>query len=370
MRFPYVVSFAVAAAVAAWVLSGDLGQRLFDSGPSTTKLAAPSQPAPAANLGKIERPFAVRVQTQTASIRSQEISVNGHTEASRSVVIRAETSGVINHIRVDKGDRVTAGQIIATLDLGDRPARLAEVESLVAQRQLELNIASSLAAQGQQAMTRVVAAQTALASAAAALARIEIEIKKTEISAPFDGIIEDRQIQIGDFISPGSPTAILVDEDPFLVVGQVSENDIDKIILGGPGTTTLLEGLTLSGTIKFIATVSDPQTRTFRVELEVKNPDRNLRAGATADFLIPVDTVAAHLVSPAVLVLDDEGNPAVKLVNLGVVEQVPVTVVASDENGIWLTGLPETATIITVGQHFVSSGQTVTTVEDDGAVNR
>ncbi len=370
MRLSYIVAFAVAAAVAAWILSGNFGKSLFDSSPSTAELAAPTQPDPAENLDQAERPFAVRVHTQTASIRSQEITVRGHTEASRSVVVRAEISGVIDRIQVSKGDRVTAGQVIATLDLGDRPARLAEVEALVAQRQLEFNIASSLAAQGQQAMTRVVAAQTALESATAALARIETEIEKTEIRAPFDGIIEDRQIQMGDFISPGSPAATLVDENPFLVVGQVSENDIDKVILGGPGTATLLEGRTVSGTVLFIATVSDPQTRTFRVELEVENPNRNLRAGATADFLIPVGTVAAHLVSPAVLVLDDEGNLGVKLVKLGVVEQVPVTVVASDDNGIWLAGLPETATIITVGQQFVSAGQIVTAVEDGGNPGR
>lgn len=369
MRLSYIVAFAVAAAVAVWIFSGDFGRGLFVSVPSTPEAAASVQPDPAAevvNPDQAEGPFAVRVHTQTASIRPDEITVRGHTEASRSVVIRAEIQGVIDGIRVNKGDRVTAGQVIATLELGDRPSQLAEVEALVAQRQLEFNIASSLAAQGQQAMTRVVAAQTALESASSALARVETEIEKTEIRAPFDGIIEDRPIQIGDFINPGSPAATLVDEDPFLVVGQVSETDIDRIILGGPGTATLLDGREISGVVHFIAMVADSQTRTFRVELEVANPDRNLRAGATADFSVPVGVMAAHLVSPAVLVLDDEGNLGVKVVNLGVVQQIAVKVLASDDNGIWLEGLPETATIITVGQQFVSAGQVVTAVEDGG----
>ena len=364
MRFSYLIAFAVAAAVAAWILSGDFGSQLFGSDPSA------DAPGPvladrvqAAEMDDELEPFSVRVFTQTATIRPRVITVRGHTEASRVVVVRAETPGTIERILVSKGDRVVAGQVIATLELGDRPSRLAEVEALLAQRQLEFDIARSLAAQGQQPVTRVAAAQTAFENAAGILARLELDIEKTEIKAPFAGVIEERQVQIGDFISPGTPAATLVDEDPFLVVGQVSETDIDQIELGTAATARLLNGAEVAGTVTFIATVADPQTRTFRVELQVANPGRTMRAEVTADFSIPVGTVAAHLVSPAVLVLDENGNLGVKLVNLGVVEQFPVTILSSGDGGIWLLGLPQTATIITVGQQFVTEGQVVTPVE-------
>ncbi|MBT3396563.1 MAG: efflux RND transporter periplasmic adaptor subunit [Alphaproteobacteria bacterium] len=370
MRFSYLIAFAVAAAVAAWILSGDLGSQIFGSDDGVEAEAEAqaqviADRAPGADADDEAEPFAVRVHTQTATIRPRVINVRGHTEASRMVIVRAETPGTIETILVNKGDRVTQGQIIATLELGDRPSRLAEIEALLAQRQLEYDIARALAAQGQQPVTRVAAAQTAFESAAGNLARLLLDMEKTEIRAPFDGIIEERQIQIGDFISPGSPAATLVDEDPFLVVGQVSESEIDQIELGSTGTAVLLNGTELQGTVRFIATIADSQTRTFRVELQVPNPGRTLRAEATADFIIPVGTVAAHLVSPAVLVLDDAGNLGVKLVNFGVVEQVPVTVLSSGNDGVWLLGLPEIATIITVGQQFVTGGQTVNAVEAD-----
>ena len=370
MRFSYLIAFAVTAAVAAWILSGDLGSQLFGSDDGVEAEAEAQAPliadrALGADADDDAEPFAVRVHTQTATIRPRIINVRGHTEASRMVIVRAETPGTIDTIRVNKGDRVTQGQIIATLDLGDRPSRLAEIEALLAQRQLEYDIARALAAQGQQPVTRVAAAQTAFESAAGNLARLLLDMEKTEIRAPFDGVIEERQIQIGDFISPGSPAATLVDEDPFLVVGQVSESEIDQIELGSTGTAVLLNGTELQGTIRFIATIADSQTRTFRVELQVPNPDRTLRAEATADFSIPVGTVAAHLVSSAVLVLDDAGNLGIKLVNFGVVEQVPVIVLSSGNDGVWLLGLPEIATIITVGQQFVTAGQTVNAVEAD-----
>jgi len=368
MRFSYLIAFAVAAGVAAWVLSGDFGSELFGSDTAVEAEApAPLLASRALGVGADDdiEPFAVRVQTQSATIRPRVITIRGHTEASRIVIVRAETLGTIETIRVNKGDRVTQGQVIATLELGDRPSRLVEIEALLAQRQLEYDIARALAAQGQQPVTRVAAAQTAFESAAGNLARLQLDIEKTEIRAPFDGVIEERQVQIGDFISPGSPAATLVDEEPFLVVGQVSEADIDKIQLGFPGTAQLLNGTKVEGTVRFIATIADSQTRTFRVELQVPNPDRTLRAGATADFSIPVGTVAAHLVSPAVLVLDDAGNLGIKLVSLGIVEQVPVTVLSSGNDGVWLLGLPENANIITVGQQFVKAGQTVNTVEAD-----
>jgi len=368
MRFSYFIAFAVAAAVAAWVLSGDSGSKLFGLDSAVEAEAPASSLANQALEAEADDgldPLAVRVQTQSATIRPRVITVRGHTEASRIVIVRAETPGTIETIRINKGDRVSQGQVIATLELGDRPSRLAEIKALLAQRQLEYDIARALAAQGQQPLTRVAAAQAAYESAAGNLERLELDIEKIEIRAPFDGVIEERQVQIGDFISPGSPAATLVDEDPFLVVGQVSESDIDKIKLGFPGTAQLLNGTTLEGTVRFIATIADSQTRTFRVELQVPNPDRTLRAGATADFSIPVGIVAAHLVSPAVLVLDDAGNLGIKLVKLGIVEQVPVTVLSSGNDGVWLLGLPETATIITVGQQFVIAGQTVNAVEAD-----
>lgn len=368
MRLSYVIALVIAAGVAAWILSGDIGGSSLFSSADEAAVSATAAPALTALTAENEpggEPFAVRVRTQTATVRPREITVRGHTEVSRSVVIRAEIAGTIDEIRVNKGDRVTAGQVLTTFELSDRPQRLAEVQALVAQRQLEFNIARSLAQQGQQPMTRMVAAQTALESALTALARIETEIAKTEIRAPFAGIIEDRQIQIGEFISPGSPAATLVDEDPFLVVGQVSEIEIDRITLGAAGTATLLDGREISGTVRFIALVADSQTRTFRVELEVANPGRDLRAGATADFTIPVGEMTAHLVSPAVLVLDALGGLGVKVVDAGgIVELVPVTVVAAANDGVWLEGLPATATIITVGQQFVTAGQAVTAVEE------
>jgi multidrug efflux system membrane fusion protein len=368
MRLSYLIAIAIAAGVAAWVLSGQFGELAGhavaeapagESGPASVGLAAPTPASP--NM-------TVRVQEQTAVEREHVIKVRGVTEASRAVVTRAEVGGAVEEILVTKGTRVSAGQVLARLDLADRPARLAEIQALVRQRLTEYDITKSLAGTGHTPMIQLVAAETALQSAQSALERIELEIEKTEIKAPFAGIIEARQIQIGDIVSPGSPIATIVDEDPFLVVGQVSENDIGSVRVGSSASARLLDGRELDGTVRFLGIVADAQTRTFRIELEVRNGDRTLRAGLTADMSIPAGRTLAHFVSPAALVLGESGTVGVKTVNAdGVVEFHAARVIAADNDGAWLDGLPLSVAIITVGHQFVRTGDVVQAEIDTAA---
>ena len=93
-----------------------------------------------------------------------------------------------------------------------------------------------------------------------------------------------------------------------------------------------------------------------------------LRAGGTAELRIPAEAVFAHRVSPSLLTLDDAGNVGIKIINeSGEVEFVVADVALSTNNGVWLAGLPETATIITVGQGYVSNGAMVDAVPESDA---
>jgi multidrug efflux system membrane fusion protein len=111
--------------------------------------------------------------------------------------------------------------------------------------------------------------------------------------------------------------------------------------------------------------VADEATRTFTVELEVDNSDGNLRAGGTAELQIPAERVLAHRISPSLLTLDDAGNIGVKIINEeGEVEFVVADVALSTNEGVWVAGLPDLATIITVGQGFVVPGTMVNAVPE------
>lgn len=364
MKRSIVAALILAAAVGAWIASGQL-----ENGDADAKIeaAAPAEAVVAEATGAAERPN-VRIRTLTAEQYEREIVVRGRTEAVRLVEVKAEIDGHIEEILVEKGARVRAGDVLARLDMEDRVARMAEARARVDQRQLEYDAVRQLSERGYRAKTKFAEATALLESALAAVARMEEEIDDTEIRAPFAGIVEYRHIDIGDYVKQGAPVATVVDQDPYLVIGYVSEQDIGKLRLGNRGSAKLITGETLSGHIRYIASMAEPATRTFRIEIEVPNPFRTLRDGITAEIRIGVETIAAYFVSPAVLTLDDEGIVGVRLVDdEGRVAFHRAEIVGDGEGGMWLSDLPDTIRLITVGQEFVRTGDLVSAAAEEDA---
>src|SRR5690606_37348366 len=98
--------------------------------------------------------------------------------------------------------------------------------------------------------------------------------------------------------------------------GQVSEDRVGMLKIGQPGRARLITGETVSGTVSFVAKTADPATRTFRVELEVPNPDFAIRAGITAEIVVPGEEIQAHRIPSSVISLDDKGVIGVRTVDV------------------------------------------------------
>jgi multidrug efflux system membrane fusion protein len=112
--------------------------------------------------------------------------------------------------------------------------------------------------------------------------------------------------------------------------------------------------------VGFIGGNADQQTRTFRVEVTVDNPDSVMPAGLSARINIPTGQARGHFISPAILSLGTDGTLGIKTVQAdSTVAFAPVEIVRAQTDGIWITGLPEKADIITVGQGFVNAGDAV-----------
>ncbi len=96
------------------------------------------------------------------------------------------------------------------------------------------------------------------------------------------------------------------------------------------------------------------------MELEVSNPDMTIAEGITSELILPYAEVLAHRITPATLTLDDSGAVGIKTVTPdNVVAFHRAEIVGQSAEGAWLAGLPETITVITVGQEFVRPGQRV-----------
>jgi len=356
IKTSYIVASLIVLVAVAWLLSGQLTSDESVSTAGATSEAA--QPA-AAPLPK------VRVRQQTAEPRLVEIVLRGQTVANREVELRAETRGRITAVPAAKGSLVGAGDVIAQLSDDDRQARLDMAKALLAQREIEYDNAQKLSKKGYRPETDVAETRAKLEEAKASVTSMEIDIGHTTIHAPFAGVVEERRVEIGDFADMGDTLARIVDLDPVLVVGQVSERDVDKVRVGMPGSARLVTGETVNGKVRFVGSAADAKTRTFRVELEVPNPTRTIVQGVSAELHLPVADMPAHRVSPAILTLAENGDVGVKTIGPGnTVEFHAVTIVATGADGIWLTGLPPTVTFITVGQDFVTAGQKVEPVPE------
>ena len=302
----------------------------------------------------------VRVGDFQAAEMTRTVNVRGQTQAVRVVDIKAETAGRVVEVGAEKGAHVAKGEIIARLALDDRPARLAELKAVITQRERELNAAASLAQQGYGPGLRAADSRAQLESARAALARLEVDIANTEIKAPIDGFLDERSVEVGAYLKVTDKLATVVDLKTILVVGSVTEREVSELKVGAPGSAQLVTGQKLEGAIRFISSVADPATRTFRVELEAPNPDAQAKSGITADLRLPLQAMRGHRVTPAILTLDDDGRLGVKAVDDdNKVRFMPVRILSDSADAVWLGGLPEKVRLITVGQEYVVPGQTV-----------
>lgn len=301
----------------------------------------------------------VQVQRVATMPRAASVTVRGRTQALHSVDVKAEIDGVVQALHFEKGDFVKAGQLLCELKTNDRAAKVDQSKAQVAETAEKYNADLALAKQGYLAKTLLAESETALEAARAAERTNEIDLARTQIRAPFDGLVDDRYVNVGDLMHDGDKCAMLIAPQPFLAVGAVSEHDVGSIKVGDPATASLVTGETVQGHVRFVADHADPGTRTFRIEVELPNPYAKLRDGVSADIHIPVKNVEATKISPGILVLNDTGVVGVRMVENGIVHFRPVQIVSDGPDGMWVTGVPSGADVITVGQEFVNEGSHV-----------
>ncbi|TVR82208.1 MAG: efflux RND transporter periplasmic adaptor subunit [Rhodospirillales bacterium] len=355
MKRSYLVAGGVAAAVAVWLATG----LLSDGGGRE-----PVRQIPASSEDELP---AVRVADLVAEPHTRQLSLFGRTEADRTVQVRAETAGRVVEKLVRKGDRVAEGDVLVRLAIDDREARLREAEAVVEQRRIAHEASSALSRSGYRAGIGAAEDLAALAAARARLAAVQLDIERTEVRAPFDGIVETVAVDIGDVLDLRDPVATVVDLDPIKVVVEVVERKGGTVEIGSTADVRLVTGERLTGTVAYAARVANPSTRTFRVDLELPNPDGSIPDGVTAEVVMPLGTTMAHRISPALLALDDHGTVGVKrVVEDGTVVFETISIIDDTPDGMWVAGLPERSRLITVGQEFVRPGQRVRPVLSPG----
>lgn len=351
----WFLSASIAVLVGLWMLSGQL-----DNGDTQERNTQRSTTSPT-----IKR-SSVRVRTQSAEEVQRTIVVNGKTAPARVVELSAETDGRVEFIGAERGRNISRGELIVRLDERDRSARLSQAKATVKQREVEFEARERLKTENYVSEAQLQEAVAALEAARTELTRAQLDLTYMTIRAPFDGALQSRIVEVGDFVKRGDPIATFVDNRTIIVTANLSEFDARYVNVDDLAEARLATGGTVRGRIRYVAPVAHEATRTFTVELEVDNSDGRLRPGGTAELRIPAESLLAHRVSPSLLTLDDAGNVGIKIINdQGKVEFVVADIALSSADGVWIAGLPPTVTIITVGQGFVATGSVVNAIPEE-----
>jgi multidrug efflux system membrane fusion protein len=346
IRHQYFIAILFAFLIVAWFASGMV------SAPGDVMAVEKANAAP---------PFAVRAEVFTARERAATLQIRGRTEANLRVDVKAETAGKIIELPVHKGEYVPKDRVLCKIDPGARVFVANQAEAGLSRARADYDAATSLAKRGHGAKLNVTTQKAALDSARANLATARLDLERTEIKAPFSGILEEQPAKVGDLLGVGSTCATLVATDPLIAVGHVSEIKVSGLLAGMMGTAETLTGEVVEGKLRFVSSSADTKTRTFRIELELANKDRRLRDGLTVNIKIPLQARKAHFLPQALLTMNDAGQIGVKVVREGKSWFSPVDILANTRDGIWVGGLDETVEVITTGQEYVTDGQTVVT---------
>ena len=355
---PKWTAISIVTILTLWIVSGIIR----DTG-NTPELALPiAQRTDTAQI------FRVTIRSIYAVTYQKTLTLQARTEADRSVTIAAETPGIISRLPIAEGTAVKKGQIICQIETNARAAGLAEARANQQARKIDFEAAQKLHEKGHSSKSQVAVARAAYDAARAFTKSRQIELENTKIRAPFDGILDVIPVEVGDFINVGTSCGTILDKNPLIAVAHVSENEIADIYVGAKGHVQLVTGEHVEGIIRYVAEISEPTTRTFRIELELNNDDARLRDGISAKMSIVTREVQASQIPQSVMTLNADGQIGIRAVNgRDKVIFRPIKIINDGTDGAWVQGLAEEEKVIIVGQDFVRTGQKVTPVIENAA---
>ena len=337
--------------IGLWVGSGYLG-----NDPENMEVAQSSTKA---------NDFIVKYIESNASDFTDTLKIIGKTEADSIVAISMQTDGKVENIYFKKGQNVLKGETICALETQNKYELLEAARANLNDAESKYESQLKLAQKSFVSENSLNSLEASYEKAKAQYRDAELNKEYLNVRAPIDGIINDINIEVGELATKGQICAELMDSDPIVVKGNVSEKNISKLNINSPAKVQLIGATVLEGKINYISSIADPDTRTFAVEVTIENRNNEIKVGTTAEIFVSNQIKNSHLIPSSVLSLSDDGNIGIKIISEdNVVEFIEVKVSNINNQGAYVTDLPPTIRVITVGQDYVTSGDVVNAVQD------
>ena len=381
-----IIAIIVCAGIAGFIFRNDFNAYLNTQDIIIEEINEISSELKEKKINK-QKAVSVLVQKSNEQEVTNGILLRGQTEAFKSVQVKAETSGSVISQPIRKGTFVKNGELLCELEVGTKSDVLSEAKVALALsldeldasiHQYELRVQAaerqkSLLKRGvgteaaveaaelsaSSAETQSLSKRQAVANVEARINRATTELNNTKIIAPFDGLLESDTAEYGDFMQTGAPCGTLLALNPIKLIGYATETQVSKIEVNTTAGARLISGDTVSGTVSFISRSADPTTRTFLVETTVPNENYEIREGSTADIYISLSGAKGHLLPQSSLTLNSSGVLGVRIALNDKAKFIPINIIRDAEEGVWVTGLPDTVDVIIVGQEYVTDNSNI-----------
>lgn len=351
-----VLAVALILGAAGWIASGELGPQAQENAGREGN----DPPREAVHRQK------VGVRAVTVEQHSNISVVSCVTDAQHRAFAVARGAGLIEELKVTRGQSVRKGDLIALVSDEGRQAALAQAEALLLQRQAEYDANKRLIETGNAPRNNLPALEAGLAAAKSAVAAAQAEIERVRVIAPWDGIIDNVPVQLGSAVQAGTQIVEIVGPDPMMAVGSVTERLRSSLRVGQEAEVRFIDGSTARGTVGFVSLTASQQTRTYQVEVRMENKDARIPDGVTCELAVTLDPVPATPVPRSALVFSDDGRLGVRVVGTDDTARfVAVSLVDDQQSIIWVGGLDATTRLIVTGQDFIKDGDTVEATEAD-----
>lgn len=346
------------------------------SRPDQVPSAAPTGSEAPQTAGRV-----VRVETTRIEPTAFEdmIQLTGAVEANSDATLSAQAGGTLVSLlplgsRASQGDvlaRLDAEMVAATLEQARAQAEVARAQAALAdglfRRQEPLyrdSIISDI--EFENVRSQRIQAQAEVTRAEATVRQVEKQLANTRLVAPFDGTVEEHFVEQGEQVLPGSPVLRIVNTRVVRVVAGVPERYAADVAVGTPARVHFQGAADgdREGTVTFAGQVIDPQNRTFRIELDLPNPDASLKPAMIANLQLTRVRLEDQLVVPQTAILRDENAESVFVVvqRDGTARAERRTVTTGPSYGgrvVIESGLEPCDHVITVGQTNVTEGDAV-----------